>query len=105
MTAHPGAPAVFVWDTGWLIPSSISMKRVQFIAECLLEMPGRIELRVGEPAQELLAAAQAVGADYIVAQSTPGPTPSRSRGASEGSTYPSFGTTRPHSWRHREGWT
>ena len=73
MTAHPGAPAVFVWDTGWLIPSSISMKRVQFIAECLLEMPGRIDLRVGEPAQELLAAAQAVGADYIVAQSTPDP--------------------------------
>ena len=73
ITAHSDAPAVFVWDTGWLIPSRISMKRVQFIAESLLEMPGRIDLRVGNPAQELLAAAQAVGADYIVAQRTPDP--------------------------------
>ncbi len=71
--AHQQSPAVFVWDTGWLIPNHISLKRVQFLAECLQEMPGTIELRVGEPAEQLLAAAQAAEADYILAQRTPDP--------------------------------
>lgn len=73
LIAHGDAPAVFVWDTGWLIPSRISLKRVQFIAECLAEMPGTIDLRVGEPAEQVLAAAQSAGADYILAQRTPDP--------------------------------
>ena len=71
--AHGNAPAVFVWDTGWLIPNHITLKRVQFLAECLAEMPGTIDLHVGEPAEQLLAAAQAAGADYILAQRTPDP--------------------------------
>ena len=49
------------------------MKRVLFLAECLLEMPGHLDLRAGEPAEELLAAARAVGADYLLAQRTPDP--------------------------------
>ena len=65
--AHGDAPAVFVWDTGWLIPNRISLKRVQFIGECLAEMPDTIDLRVGEPADQLLAAAHASGSDYILA--------------------------------------
>ena len=72
-TTHPDAPAVFVWDTGWLVPNRISMKRVLFLAECLLEMPGHLDLRAGEPAEELLAAARATGADYLLAQRTPDP--------------------------------
>ena len=72
-TTHQDAPAVFVWDTAWLIPRRISMKRVLFLAECLLEMPGSIDLRAGDPAEELLAAARAAGADYILAQRTPDP--------------------------------
>ena len=51
----------------------MSLKRVVFLAECLREMPGRVELRVGDPAVELLAAARAAGVDYILAQRTPDP--------------------------------
>lgn len=70
---HKGSPAVFVWDTEWLIQSRISLKRIMFLAECLREMPGTIELRDGDPATEVLAAAQASGADYLVSQRTPDP--------------------------------
>lgn len=73
LALHPDAPAVFVWDTGWLLPNRISFKRVLFIAECLQEMPGDIDLRVGEPADQLLAAARSAQADYILAQRTPDP--------------------------------
>ncbi len=66
-------PATFIWDTGWLIPDQISLKRVVFLAECLQQMPGTIDMRVGEPADQLLAAARAAGADYILAQRTPDP--------------------------------
>ncbi len=34
-------------------------------------MPGTIDMRVGEPAEQLLAAARAARADYILAQRTP----------------------------------
>ncbi len=73
LASHTDAPAVFLWDTGWLIPNRISLKRVMFIAECLQEMPGTIAMHVGEPAEQLLAAAQAAQADYILAQRTPDP--------------------------------
>lgn len=73
VTLHAGAPAAFIWDTGWLVPNRISLKRVLFIAECLREMPGDLDIRVGEPAEQLLAAAQSAGADYILAQRTPDP--------------------------------
>lgn len=73
LAAHKTAPGVFIWDTGWLVPNLISLKRVMFLAECLREMPGNIEMRVGEPAEQLLAAAESVKADYILAQRTPDP--------------------------------
>ena len=71
--AHPDAPAVFIWDTEGLSKSSIALKRIVFLAECLREMPGTIELRSGDPATELLLAAKASGADYVLAQRTPDP--------------------------------
>ncbi len=70
---HPDSPAVFVWDIKWLAESQISLKRIVFLAECLREMPGLVELRVGDPATELLGAAQASGAAYILAQRTADP--------------------------------
>ena len=73
LTAHPDSPAVFVWDTDWLTNSGITLKRIVFLAECLQEMPGTIEFRWGEPATELMAAANACGAKYVVAQRTPDP--------------------------------
>lgn len=73
LLAHPESPAVFVWDTEWLAKEAITLKRIVFLAECLGEMPGTIELRAGDPATELLAAAKAGDADYILAQRTPDP--------------------------------
>jgi len=73
LAAHPGSRAVFVWDLEWLTKSKITLKRIVFLAECLQEMPGTIELRVGNPATELLALAKECGADYVLAQRTPDP--------------------------------
>ncbi len=73
LRAHPDSPAVFIWDTEWLTKSHIALKRIMFLAECLQEMPEGIELRAGDPATELLAAATANGVNYILAQRTPDP--------------------------------
>ena len=73
LRAHPGSPAVFLWDTEWITKGHIALKRLVFLAECLVEMPGTVELRAGDPAAELLAAAGASGAGYILAQRTPDP--------------------------------
>ena len=73
LTAHPGSPAVFVWDTEWLTQANITLKRIVFLAECLQELPAALDLRHGDPATELLAAAKATGAGYILAQRTPDP--------------------------------
>ncbi len=73
LAQHADSPATFIWDTGWLLPNRISLKRVLFLAECLQEMPGDIDVRVGESATELLAAARAAQADYVLAQRTPDP--------------------------------
>lgn len=73
LAAHPGSAAVFIWDLEWLTGSRISLKRIVFLAECLRDMPGTLDLRVGDPASELLAAARAAKADYILVQRTPDP--------------------------------
>ena len=67
----PQSPAVFVWDTHWLTTQKISLKRIVFIAECLQQMPGHMEIRFGDPATEVLAAAREHGANSIVTQRTP----------------------------------
>lgn len=68
-----GKPAVFIWDMEWLTKNRIALKRIVFLAECLQEMPGTVELRSGDLATELLVAAKANGVDYILAQRTPDP--------------------------------
>ena len=69
----PQSPAVFVWDTHWLATQKISLKRIVFIAECLQQMPGHVEIRFGDPATEVLAAVREQGANSIVTQRTPDP--------------------------------
>ena len=68
LVAHPGRPAVFVFDTALLegeTPAqSLSLKRIGFLYECLLELP--VSLRKGDVAEEVLAFARAHGADGIV---------------------------------------
>ncbi len=73
LLAHPDSRSVFVWDQQWIVTSSVSLKRLVFLTECLQEMPAALEIRVGDPAAEVLAAAKTAGADYILAQRTPDP--------------------------------
>ncbi|MFM7732698.1 MAG: FAD-binding domain-containing protein [Cyanobium sp.] len=76
LRAHPGAPAVFVFDseliegrtatsgghTGEPVP--LAPGRLRFLRECLAELP--VGVREGDVARELLAAAAELGADGIV---------------------------------------
>ena len=77
LLAHPGRPAVFVFDSALLAgrspttgdpaapePQPVSLKRIGFLYECLLELP--VTLRHGDVAAEVLAFARAHGADGIV---------------------------------------
>ncbi len=66
----PEAAACFVWDEVWLAEARISAKRVQFLEECLAEMPG-VTVRRGDVAAEVLEAAGAAGADCVMAMRTP----------------------------------
>ncbi|WP_438982812.1 hypothetical protein [Vulcanococcus sp.] len=76
LQAHPDRPAVFVFDAELLAgrspttgdPAStsqpVSLKRIGFLYECLLELP--VSLRKGDVAAEVLAFARVHGADGIV---------------------------------------
>ena len=63
LVAHPAAPAVFVFDRELIETQCLSLKRLGFIYECLLELP--VTLRHGDVVEELLAFAQRHGADGI----------------------------------------
>lgn len=64
LVAHPGAPAVFVFDRELIAQAGLSLKRLGFLYECLLELP--VTLRHGDVAQEVLAFARRHGADGVV---------------------------------------
>jgi deoxyribodipyrimidine photo-lyase len=71
LRAHPGAPALFVWDreliaggTATTGGAPLAPGRLRFLRECLQELPVRVA--EGDGARELLAAAAAAGADGIV---------------------------------------
>jgi deoxyribodipyrimidine photo-lyase len=76
LRAHPGSPAVFVFDTELIegrtattggqdvAPVPLAPGRLCFLRECLSELP--VSVREGDVAAELLAAATAAGADGIV---------------------------------------
>jgi hypothetical protein len=68
---HDGAPALFVWDDDLLRRRQISLKRVLFIYECLLELPVRI--RRGDVSEQLLAFAAAQGAAAIATSRSDSP--------------------------------
>ncbi|MBW4553010.1 MAG: hypothetical protein KME35_18155 [Aphanocapsa sp. GSE-SYN-MK-11-07L] len=69
--AYPDAPAVWVWDDQLLEQQQISLKRIVFIYECLLELP--VEIRRGEVATEINQFARAQAADGIVTTGSPSP--------------------------------
>lgn len=64
LLANPGAPALFVFDDADLREQRISLKRVMFIYECLLQLP--VTIRRGDVATEVLAFAQEHNAVRIV---------------------------------------
>ena len=57
LQAHPDAPRVFVFDDAVLARYQVSLKRIAFLYECLLEIP-RIEIRRGKVVAELANAAR-----------------------------------------------
>ena len=83
LLAHPGQPALFVFDRELLRGNSpttadpqgaaepVSLKRIGFLYECLLELP--VTLRQGDVASEVLRFAQAHGTDGIVTSSSVDP--------------------------------
>jgi len=64
LAAHPGLPAVFVFDEGYLGRLRPAPKRLVFIAECLSDLATRrpVEVHRGDPAQVL--AGRAVAATF-----------------------------------------
>jgi deoxyribodipyrimidine photo-lyase len=64
LVAWPGRPALFVFDDGLLSSSGLSLKRLGFLYECLLELP--VTIRRGDVAAEVLAFAARHGADGVV---------------------------------------
>lgn len=64
LVAYPDAPAVFIWDEKLLAEWKISLKRIMFMYECLLELD--VAIRRGDPVDDLVAFAEEVGAKHIV---------------------------------------
>ncbi len=81
LVAHPGAPAVFVWDTGLVAATRPSGKRLRFLAECLDEVP--CEVRSGDVAAEVAAFAADHGVDTVATTASPSPGFARIRAALE----------------------
>jgi hypothetical protein len=67
----PHAPAIFVWDDPLLEQWQISLKRIVFIYECVLELPCVI-LR-GDVAEQVIAFAHEHSAQRIVTMDSPSP--------------------------------
>ena len=68
---YPDAPAIWVWDDALLEEWQISLKRIVFIYECLLELP--VVIRRGDVASEVAAFAKEHDADLVVTAESPSP--------------------------------
>ena len=65
-------PAVYVFDDQQLAEEGWGLKRIGFVYECLLEMPG-VEIWRGPTAETLGALARERGLDGVVTVRTPDP--------------------------------
>ncbi|MBR8833068.1 MAG: hypothetical protein DSM106950_03230 [Stigonema ocellatum SAG 48.90 = DSM 106950] len=68
---YPDAPAIWVWDDALIEEWQLSLKRLAFIYECLLELP--VVIRRGDVAQEVLAFAKEHNANKVVTAESPSP--------------------------------
>ncbi len=68
---YPEAPAIWVWDEALIEEWQLSLKRIAFIYECLLELP--VIIRRGDVAQEVLAFAKEHNAKKVVTTDSPSP--------------------------------
>ena len=68
---NPDAPAIWVWDDMLLDEWQISLKRIAFIYECLLDLP--VTIRRGDVAAQVAAFALEHGARRIVTAESPSP--------------------------------
>ena len=68
---YPDAPAIWVWDDALIEEWQLSLKRLTFIYECLLELP--VVIRRGDVAQEVLAFAKEHNANKVVTVDSPSP--------------------------------
>jgi cytochrome c oxidase assembly factor CtaG len=71
LLAHPDAPAIFVWDDELLKQYQISLKRIVFMYEALLELP--VTIYRGDVITQLTAFADQHQADSIVTTVSPAP--------------------------------
>lgn len=71
LLAYPGSPALFVFDGALIASWRLSLKRIVFMYECLLEMP--VTIRKGDVVEQLTSFAEAYKARRIV--TTPSPSP------------------------------
>ena len=68
---YPDAPAIWVWDDALIDEWQLSLKRIKFIYECLLEPP--IVIRRGDVATEIVAFAQECDRHAVVTVTSPSP--------------------------------
>jgi predicted DNA-binding transcriptional regulator len=68
---YPNALAIWVWDETLIEEWQLSLKRLTFIYECLLELP--VVIRRGDVAKEVVAFAKEQNVDLVVTAESPSP--------------------------------
>lgn len=71
ITMYPDAPAIWVWDDALIDRWQLSLKRIKFIYECLLELP--VTIRRGDVATEVVNFAAECDRHAIVTANSPSP--------------------------------
>jgi hypothetical protein len=71
MVKNPNVPAIFVWDDELLEEWQITLKRIVFIYECLLDLP--VTIRRGNVEEKVVLFAQECGAGRIITNESPSP--------------------------------
>jgi hypothetical protein len=69
LAKYPLAPALFIFDPKWT--ETVTLKRIQFVYECLLELP--VIILKGDPVESISAFAGRQQATHVVSTATPDP--------------------------------